>query len=101
MSKSLYANHQWAVTKYGVETVPPESKYHFEASRLTEMRGDGEDGIYDWPVHMAEKTWVNIESFIDVFKKALELHVGRYAPPVDSSVLAKSLAAARREAARR
>lgn len=101
MSKSLYQNRQWAVTSYGVESVPPESKYHFEASRLTEMRGDGADAIYDWPVHMAEKTWVDIEAFIDAFKKALELHAGKYAPPVDSSLLAKSLAAARKEAARR
>jgi len=33
--------------------------------------------LYDCPSHMAEKTWVDIEAFIEVFLKALEPACGR------------------------
>jgi hypothetical protein len=38
---------------------------------------------YDWPVHMAEKTWVQSEQFIEAYNKALELLAGKYEPAAD------------------
>lgn len=79
----------------------PAPTYHFTADRLTEMQGGGRGKFYDWPVHMAEKTWVDVTAFNEAFVKALELHKGKYKPSVDPELLKASLAEAHREAARR
>lgn len=70
----LYQNHQWKVTKYGLETKKPASPYHFEAERLSELTERSGETLYDWPIHMAEKNWVDLKEFIDAFKKALGFH---------------------------
>jgi hypothetical protein len=97
-SKLLYKNQQWAVTDYGVESLRSEPYYHFDKTRLLESTdyGSGET-YYDWPIHMAEKTWVDIEAFIDVFLKAIEIHAAK----ADKATLQKSIERARREATRR
>ncbi len=76
-SKVLFENHQWKVTDYGVESVKPAPTYHFYAERLLEERGAGDGEYYDWPAHMAEKSWVDIRAFNEAFAKAIELHAGR------------------------
>ena len=88
-----------AVTDYGVETLRSESYYHFDKSRLLESTDYGSGEMYDWPVHMAEKTWVDIEAFIEVWLKALEMH--GVSSKVDQPMLERSLAAARKQAMRR
>jgi hypothetical protein len=55
--------------------------------------------LYDWPVHMIEKTWVDTEAFIEAFSKALEWHAGNYQPAANTSILNASIAEARRKAA--
>jgi hypothetical protein len=67
-----FINRQWAVTGYGLECVEPGSRYEAEGSRMNEMR-PGTD-LYDWPVHMAEKEWVDLEAFIEAFEQALRLY---------------------------
>ena len=67
MDRMGFKNGQWAVTDYGMETVPPEAPYEFEASRLLEVTDRPKGKFYDWPVHLAEKTWVDIEAFIEAF----------------------------------
>lgn len=93
----LCKNRQWKVTKHGLESIDERSDYSIEAKRLGEMvdRGDGDH--YDWPIHMAEKTWVDIDLFIDAFVKALEFHK----IPFDKKVLAASLDQGRQDARRR
>jgi hypothetical protein len=100
-SKVLYQNHQWAVTDYGVESVKPAPTYHFNAERLLEAAGAGMGKLYDWPVHMAEKSWVSIDAFNDAFVKAIEIHAGRYEGKVDQAKLTASIAKSRDEARRR
>jgi hypothetical protein len=88
------------VTDHGVESVRPSAPYYnFENSRLLETGNHGGE-MYDWPVHLAEKTWVDIEAFIDAFVKALDLHAGSYREKVDAAMLSKSLAQARKAARR-
>jgi hypothetical protein len=100
-SEIWFKNHQWSVTDYGVESVRPAAPYyHFAKTRLLETGNRGGE-LYDWPIQLAEKTWVDIEAFIEVFLKALELHAGGYAGKVDEAMLSRSLAYARREAAQR
>jgi hypothetical protein len=84
-SEVWFQNHQWLVTDYGVESVRPATPYyHFNKERLLETGNRGGE-MYGWPVHLAEKTWVDIEAFIEVFQKALDL-LG-YAPQVDKAML--------------
>jgi hypothetical protein len=95
-SKVLFENHQWQVTDYGVESAKPAPTYHFEARRVLETGSAGREELYDWPVHMAEKTWVDIEAFIEPFVKATEIHAGKYKGRVDAAMLKASIAEARR-----
>jgi len=97
-SKVLFQNHQWAVTSLGVEGLGEHAYYGFNKERLLETTDYGSGELYDWPVHMAEKTWVDIEAFIQVFEKALDLH--GYRKGVDQVRLEQSLARARKEARR-
>jgi hypothetical protein len=98
LSKILFENHQWQVTDYGVESVKPAPGYHFEARRLLENESAGQGELYDWPVQMAEKNWVDIEAFIEAFVKALDLHAGSCKGKVDQAILRESIAQARRVA---
>lgn len=97
----MFKNRQWAVTKYGLEVLKPEPPYEIQASRLTETTTRDDKTFYDWPVHMAEKTWVNVAAFEEAFEQALRAHKGRYSPDVDPDMLAASFAMARQIAARR
>jgi hypothetical protein len=68
-----YINNQWAVTGYGVECIT--SEYPIKADRLCEKRGFGPDSrMPDWPMHMADKNWVDINLFVDAFERALSIH---------------------------
>jgi hypothetical protein len=97
-SKLLYKNRQWAVTDYGVESLKSAPYYHFDKGRILETGNRGGE-MYDWPLQMAEKTWVDIEAFIEIFQKAIDLH--GYAEKVDKDMLSRSLEKARHEATRR
>lgn len=100
-SEVWFKNHQWSVTDYGVEAVKPAPYYHFDKSRLLETGNRGDESYYDWPLQLAEKTWVDIEAFLEAFVKALELHAGSFLGKVDEEKLSKSLARALKEASRR
>jgi hypothetical protein len=67
-----YINAQWAVTGYGIECIASQA-YEIPKDRLDEER-PGTEGLPDWPLHMAEKEWVDIERFIAAFEQALKHH---------------------------
>ena len=82
----LFANHQWQVTDFGMEAIVGSRTdimegetplYHIAAPRLLETT-NRDRVYYDWPVHMAEKTWVDIEEFLEAFANALDAHKGKY-----------------------
>ena len=104
-----FKNEQWEVTEFGLEAIPgskPKSidgitvSYEIEAERLAETT-DRERAYYDWPVHMAEKTWVDIEAFIEAFANALDIHKMRYQDGIDLGMLEASYRKARQIAAGR
>lgn len=98
---AVYANKQWAVTDFGMEAVEPLPTYEIDAERLGETTDRAGVPLYDWPVHMAEKTWVDIALFIEAFEVALRKHAGAYGEELDREILEASYAFARREATRR
>ncbi len=87
-----FINRQWAVTSYGLEAIDRAApRYEAEGCRMNEIR-PGSD-LYDWPVHMAEKDWVDLPAFIEAFEHALRL----YCPSdFDADRFARSVAEARR-----
>jgi hypothetical protein len=94
-SKGLFENHQWRVTAYGVESIEPAPTYELSAKRFLETN---RTEFYDWPVHMAEKNWIDIEAFIEAFTKALSLHAGKLDGAVDPAKLTASIDKARQQA---
>lgn len=85
-----FANSQWAVTAYGLECLERGAPYAAEGSRMNETR-PGSD-LYDWPLHMAEKSWVDIEAFIQAFETALH----RFCPKdFDEKLFARTATQAR------
>jgi hypothetical protein len=92
----LFQNEQWLVSENGMMARKPSPTYEISVSRLTESTGDM--SCYDWPVHMAEKIWVQSEQFIEAYYKALELLAGKYEPAADPVKLDLTVARAREQA---
>src|SRR5687768_3988791 len=91
-SEPLFKNAQWAVTKYGLETVKPEAAFSVPAARLAQTTQNDEGVYLSLPLQLADKPWANIALFSEAFQKALEFHKAKYSP----DMLAASLAEARR-----
>ncbi|HWD28590.1 MAG TPA: hypothetical protein VG387_15570 [Rhizomicrobium sp.] len=102
----LFKNRQWAVTDYGLEAIvgarTPEDgdeqgstpDYEIPASRLLETTARDGVELYDWPVHMAEKTWIFLGAFIEAFLFALIAH--QQSEKIQADILAKSIKYARK-----
>lgn len=95
---AIFSNKQWDVTDYGIEARKPEPTYEIDKTRLTETADRGYGELYDWPIHMAEKSWVNLEAFIEAFTQALMIHAGAYEPKADLELLKMSADRARLDA---
>jgi hypothetical protein len=65
-----YRNAQWAVTGYGIECL--EDVYYISRDRLDGTFTDS--GLPEWPMHLAEKNWVNDQLFLEAFAIALCVH---------------------------
>jgi hypothetical protein len=76
-------------------TVSPAPEYHVAAKRILETGNAGRAEMYDWPIHLAEKTWVDIEAFVQAFTQAIEIHKGKYKGNVDRKMLSTSIGQAR------
>ena len=76
-------------------------KYEFSAHQLSETRKGINCVYYKWPLQLAEKTWIGIEAFIDVFERALTIHEGKYEPPFDRAMFERTVALARERVGRR
>ncbi len=69
LHETIWQGRQWAVTEYGIEA--RDGTYHFEAERLSETRLYQGNELPEWPLHLAEKTWVDIHDFCTAFMVAL------------------------------
>ena len=87
---TLFKNDQWVVLDDGmgpVETLPP---YDIAMDRVFELTKRGAKQFYDWPVHMAEKTWVNVELFNEAFDYAIRYYAKVSGVPIDEDMLKAS-----------
>ncbi len=89
----FFKNAQWAVTEWGLEAARPGApcEYFIPAHRLLERGGIGHGELYDWPLHLAEKTWVDMDAFNEAFVEALRHHKGKFREEVNKKMLLASL----------
>ena len=68
---AIYANAQWAVTEYGLQSIERGiAAYDIPARRLLDRHGR----FYEWPLEMADKPWVDLDTFCEAFALALTWH---------------------------
>jgi hypothetical protein len=96
-----FANLQWAVTDWGLQSIRPGAPYNYNiaANRLLERAGSGGGRFYDWPVHVIMKNWVDFESFMDAYLNAIETHKGKYPGEVDRKLMDETVEEARKRKA--
>jgi len=82
--RKFFKNAQWKVTRYGLEC--RTTGYDIQARTLGHLRGQ----LPEWPLHMAEKNWVDVRLFVDAFRAAIDLHH----VALDAAALDKSCARA-------
>lgn len=65
----IFENEEWLVTKDGLEH--KRTGYFIERESLGQRR---EDGLWTWPLHMAEKTWCAVAPFAEAFSRAATIY---------------------------
>ena len=97
---AIFKNAQWIVEADGmgpVETLPP---YDIAIERVFELTDRSGQTFYDWPVHMAEKTWVDAGLFNEAFDRAIRHYSKVSGEPIDEARLKASYEMSHRVAAR-
>ncbi|KQP50496.1 hypothetical protein ASF39_12450 [Methylobacterium sp. Leaf108] len=74
----LYANGEWRVTAEGIDH--PRTGYVIDRAGI-DRRRDGE--LWEWPLHLAEKSWCEPGPLRDAFMVAL----GRYGVAADPDLM--------------
>jgi len=94
---TIFEYDQWAVSDFGLQSLTPNAPYVYKvpASELLRLVRLGDHHLYFWIIQVSNKWWVDIESFIAAFSKALHVHEGRYDGTPDQDVLQASFARAR------
>jgi hypothetical protein len=83
---TIFQNRDWRVTETGIESRRRVPTYVVPAEQLLlDLHGH-----YYWPEHMAEKSWVSTDSFIEAYVAALE----SLRPEFDKDSLNKAIAQA-------
>ncbi|MDM9647112.1 hypothetical protein [Rhizobium sp. S163] len=83
-----FKNEQWIVNEFGLQSRSPAPTYEIAANRLLE-RGDKGLDVYNWPMQVCSKSWVDKAAFIEAYRNAIEAHRQQ---DVDMELLEKSIA---------
>ncbi|SCZ05311.1 hypothetical protein [Microvirga guangxiensis] len=83
----IFENEEWLVTEEGLEH--KTTGYFIERESLGQRR---EDGLWTWPLHMAEKSWCAMTPFAEAFSCAASIYGASAGPE-----LAQTFKVARRE----
>ena len=67
----IWQNTDWRITDTGLSS--RHQNYEIFITQLDELR-DAAARIAMWPVQMAEKSWVDVETFTEAFQQALVVH---------------------------
>jgi len=83
----LFSNLQWQVTRSWLEARKGQPYYPIEKKRLLKTCQYTGETLYDWPLHMAEKGWVNLGAFMEAFEFAVRHH---YPQKLDEDMLQRT-----------
>ncbi|HLG85505.1 MAG TPA: hypothetical protein VKY22_31270 [Bradyrhizobium sp.] len=67
----IWQNAEWTINNGGLSA--RHQQYFISIAQLDELR-DVEKRIAMWPLQMAEKSWIEVESFNEAFEQALLIH---------------------------
>lgn len=67
--RPIFENEEWLVTEDGLEH--KTTGYFIEREGLAQLR---EDGLWTWPLHMAEKSWCTMAPFAEAFSCAASVY---------------------------
>jgi hypothetical protein len=70
----LFENDQWRVTPGGLEAKSDLPTVYISTAELMRKRTVTDGCLYEWPLHMAENSWVDYAAFSEAFKAALVRH---------------------------
>lgn len=87
---TIFENAQWKVLDDGVEAKTGFPGYDFAINRVFEITSRGAKTFYDWPIHMAEKIWVDLPLFIEAFEKAVRYYASTSGETVNEDMLKAS-----------
>jgi hypothetical protein len=72
MRTKIWANEHWEVVDDGIAALGPVD-YYIPLDKLCEQRSGKEArGVASWPLQIAEKSWADLESFLEAYQYALE-----------------------------
>ena len=66
--RTIFENEEWLVSESGLEH--KTTGYFIDRESLGQRR---EDGLWSWPLHMAEKSWCGMQPFSEAFTCALSV----------------------------
>ncbi len=69
----LWLGKQWRVTDEGLETTATKGEHVLRIAK-TELARGSSDVYASWPVHMAQKAWVDLDDFVKAFLAACLIH---------------------------
>lgn len=67
--RPIFENEEWLVTESGLEH--KTTGYFIERESLSQRR---DDGLWTWPLHMAEKSWCAMMPFAEAFSCAASIY---------------------------
>jgi hypothetical protein len=67
--RPIFENEEWLVSESGLEH--KRTGYFIERESLGQRR---EDGLWTWPLHMAEKSWCGLQPFSEAFTCAASVY---------------------------
>ena len=79
---------QWLVTPGGLEG---DGRYDIAKSDMLRLRGD----LYEWPVQVCTKDWVDFEDFVRGFLAAIDFH----SLPFDAATMAATITSCKKRIA--
>lgn len=92
----IFQNLDWVVDAAGIHSVGGPSAYEIPTERLLERTNRGSTKYYHWPVHVAEKSWVDPVAFNDAFDAAVNHLATDNGTPIDKNMLHASYVEAER-----
>ena len=86
----IFKNSEWVATDDCIEALAGDKSYWIEIDQVFEETERNGIAYYNLPIHLAEKEWVAIPLFFEVFVSALRYQAKRTGTPIDESMLART-----------